>query len=81
MAKPKETAIEEVGDGIRKYTARTITLYFPGDTICCARCPLEETYSRKQCRRTGEYIADDRTFGVWCPLVDPDTGEIQGINY
>lgn len=63
------------------YTKRTVEITFSGETVCCARCALLETYSRKQCRRTGEYILDDRTVGGWCPLVNPDTGEMDGIYY
>ena len=25
-------------------------------------------YARKQCRKTGEYLADTRTIGYMCPL-------------
>ena len=32
------------------------SIYFEKDHICCAYCPAYETYSRKQCRLTGEYI-------------------------
>lgn len=60
------------------YIKRTVDVYFTGDTVCCARCPLLETYARKQCRRTGEYIHDDRVPGVFCPLYDPVTGEVVG---
>ncbi len=63
------------------YTKRTVEITFSGETVCCARCPLLETYSRKQCRKTAEYIVDDRTVGGWCPLVNPDTGEMDGIYY
>ena len=51
------------------YVKRTVDIYFSGDTVCCARCPLLETYARNQCRRTGEYILDAK-YGVgrWCPL-------------
>ena len=52
------------------YVKRYAVISFTGDDACCARCPLEETYSRKQCRLTGEYIADDRGTGYWCPLND-----------
>jgi hypothetical protein len=62
------------------YVKRTVEISFTGD-VCCARCPLMETYSRKQCRKSGEYIVDDRTVGGWCPLVDPETGEMDGIFY
>lgn len=54
------------------YEKRLIDLYFPPDKVCCALCGLMETYSRKQCRRTGEYIVDDRTTGYWCPLMTKD---------
>lgn len=62
------------------YVKRTVEISFTGD-VCCARCPLMETYSRKQCRKTGEYITDDRTVGGWCPLINPETGEPDGIFY
>ena len=63
------------------YITRTVDIHFTGDSICCARCPLLETYARKQCRRTGEYILDDRVVGGWCPLRDPETGCIEGQYY
>ena len=62
------------------YVKRTVEVNFT-DGVCCARCPLLETYSRKQCRKTAEYIVDDRTVGGWCPLVNPETGEPEGIFY
>ena len=63
------------------YITRMVDINFTGDSICCARCPLLETYARKQCRRTGEYILDDRVVGGWCPLRDPETGCIEGQYY
>ena len=63
------------------YVKRTVDIYFSGDTVCCARCPLLETYARKQCRKTGEFIVDDRTVGGWCPLINSETGEAEGIFY
>lgn len=54
--------------GVKYYTKATVPIYFPENRVCCAFCPLLETYARKQCRRTGEYIADDRTIGYECPL-------------
>ena len=36
--------------------------------MCCDLCPLLETYARRQCRRTGEYILDTRGVGYECPL-------------
>ena len=57
-----------VKSGVAHYTKATAEIFFPDDLVCCALCPLMETYSRKQCRRTGEYIVDDRARGMWCPL-------------
>ena len=54
--------------GVRYYTKTTCEIGFPESAVCCMYCPLLETYARKQCRRTGEYIADDRTIGYMCPL-------------
>ena len=55
-------------NGVTKYTRAVVDIYFPEGHVRCALCPLLETYARKQCRRTGEYILDDRTVGMWCPL-------------
>mgnify|MGYP007115428822 FL=1 len=60
------------------YTKRLATFVFEGDSVCCARCPALETYSRKMCRLTGVYISDDRVTSQFCPLVDPTTGEVEG---
>ena len=43
------------------------------DHICCQFCPFFETYSRKQCRLTGEYIANEFARGYWCRL------ELEGL--
>ena len=51
------------------YQKATVDIYFEPDHVACAYCPLLETYSRNQCRRTGEYIIDTRfTVGRYCPL-------------
>lgn len=50
------------------YTHATALITFPEDTTCCDYCPLLETYARKQCRLTGEYLADTRGRGYFCPL-------------
>ena len=55
-------------NGCLKYTEATVTIYFPEGHVCCDLCPLMATYSRKQCCRTGEYLLDSRTVGLWCPL-------------
>lgn len=60
------------------YIRRTVEIYFTGDAVACARCPVLETYARKQCRVTGEYILDDRGVGYWCKLINPTTGEPEG---
>lgn len=54
--------------GIRYYTKATCEVYFPEDRVACMYCPMLETYSRNQCRRTGEYLVDTRTIGYECPL-------------
>lgn len=56
-------------DGILEYAEFTVSIFFEPEHIGCAWCPLLETYARKQCRRTGEYIVDDRVVGRYCPLV------------
>lgn len=67
-------------EGITEYTHCKVDIYFPNSAVMCQYCPLLETYARKQCRRTGEYIVNDKTFGYYCPLkkmeVNDDTGEI-----
>lgn len=50
------------------YTKATASICFPEDRVCCDFCPILETYARKQCRLTGEYLADTRTIGYMCPL-------------
>ena len=50
------------------YTAAHAKIFFPENKVCCEFCPIMETYARKQCRLTGEYLADTRTIGYMCPL-------------
>lgn len=57
-----------MANGCKTYAKATVDIYFADARICCDLCPLMETYSRKQCRRTGEYLADTRGVGLWCPL-------------
>ena len=54
--------------GVSYYTKANVEIFFPENKICCEYCPLLETYARKQCRRTGEYLVDTRTIGYDCPL-------------
>ena len=51
--------------------------FWDGD-IRCESCACMETYARKQCRLTGEYLLDTRaTVGYECPLKfkEEDNGE------
>lgn len=59
----------------------SVDINFPDGVARCATCPIFETYSRKQCRRTGEYITEDKTHGWWCPLetVNPETGQLEKL--
>ena len=62
-------------NGCTEYKAMQVTIFFYDGVVCCDRCPLLETYSRKQCRRTGEILGDTRTTGYECPLVEVKTEE------
>lgn len=55
-------------NGVSWFTEAQATIYFPEGHVCCDLCPLMETYARKQCRRTGEYLVDTRIIGYRCPL-------------
>lgn len=57
-----------MGDGVKWYTRASVDIFFPEGKVQCCMCPLLETYSRNQCRRTGEYLADTRGIGFLCPL-------------
>lgn len=52
------------------YAVGMAKINFPEGKVCCDLCPLLETYARKQCRMTGEYLAVDTrvTTGYGCPL-------------
>ena len=58
--------------GVRYDTHATVTITFPEDDICCARCPLmgiEMASSREYCRKTGDYLPAPRDIiGFNCPL-------------
>lgn len=57
-------------NGVLEYTKATVDIFFEKDHVACQYCPLLETYSRNQCRRTGEYLLDIKhTVGYYCPLV------------
>lgn len=59
------------------YEKRTVEIFFEPGRVACQFCPLLETYSRNQCRKTGEYIVDIRvTTGRWCPLKEENNEEV-----
>lgn len=52
-----------------RYVSATVVIHFPeSEGIQCKLCPCLETYARKQCRLTGEYLADGYLVGGLCPL-------------
>lgn len=55
-------------NGVLWYTAAQVEIYFPEGHVCCDLCPLLETQTRKQCRRTGEYLLNTKAVGFECPL-------------
>lgn len=57
-----------ITNGVSCYQKAVVDIYFPDGHVCCNLCPMLETYARKQCRRTGEYILDSRAVGLNCPL-------------
>ena len=61
-------------NGTIEYLKATVDIFFEPDHVACQYCPILETYSRNQCRRTGEYIVDPRfTVGRYCPLIFEDS--------
>lgn len=67
-------------NGVSWYTEATANIFFPEGHVCCDLCPLLETYARKQCRRTGEYLLDTRnTVGYECPLKFKETEQCSEI--
>jgi len=55
-------------NGVTHYIKASVDIFFPDGHVCCELCPILETYARKQCRRTGEYLLDTRGIGYECPL-------------
>lgn len=55
-------------NGVLWYTAAQVEIHFPEGHVCCDLCPLLETQTRKQCRRTGEYLLNTKAVGFECPL-------------
>lgn len=66
-------------NGVAYYQTATVKIHFPEGHVCCDLCPMLETYARKQCRRSGEYLLDTRaTVGWECPLVFSGQEAIDG---
>ena len=59
--------------GCTSYAERWVNLFFTNEEVCCKYCQLLETYSRPQCRRTGEMIVNTNAVGYWCPLLTADS--------
>jgi len=57
-----------IKDKVSWYTRATATICFPEGDIRCSLCPMCETYARRQCRMTGEYLAEGYLIGGMCPL-------------
>ena len=55
-------------NGVSWYTEAQAKIFFPEGQVQCKFCPCLETYSRNQCRLTGEYLVDTRIIGYRCPL-------------
>jgi hypothetical protein len=56
-----------------EYDWRYLPIPFPKDMVFCELCPVMETYARRQCRSTGEYLISpckhEYTEGWRCPLM------------
>lgn len=69
---------------VTHYITVHVPIHFPAEEgIQCKLCPCLETYARKQCRLTGEYLADGYLRGGLCPLdfknkEDNDVSIIEG---
>lgn len=60
------------------YVKAHADIFFEADHVACKYCPLLETYSRNQCRRTGEYVININTIGYDCPLLFEEGGTNAG---
>jgi hypothetical protein len=64
-----------------RYITATVAIHFPADEGAqCKLCPCLETYARKQCRLTGEYLADGYLIGGMCPLHFNESEETKNGN-
>lgn len=55
-------------NSVEHYKSGTVSISFPDGDVRCQLCPLLETYSRRQCRMTGEYLAEGYLIGGLCPI-------------
>lgn len=67
-------------NGVTEYSFAIAKITFWDGGIRCESCPCMETYSRKQCRLTGEYLGDTRRKGYMCPLIEIDKEKFYGRN-
>ena len=64
-----------------RYITAHAAIHFPEDEGArCSLCPCLETYARKQCRLTGEYLADGYLRGGMCPLIINESEESENGN-
>lgn len=56
------------GRSLDDYVTVSVDITFEAKYFACDYCPLLETYARKQCRMTGQYITDGRARGWKCPF-------------
>lgn len=62
-----------------QYIKATAQIFFPAtEGVQCKLCPCLETYARKQCRLTAEYLADGYLVGGMCPLIITNKEENNG---
>lgn len=60
---------QNLDEGCTAYLKAVAHFNFPQGYAVCDFCPCLETYARKQCRLTGEYLAaTNKTVGYECPL-------------
>lgn len=65
-------------NGCTEYAFTAVKIAFWDGEPRCDICPLMETYARKQCRITGEYLVDTRVCGHCCPLIEISKEEFYG---
>lgn len=69
----------KTSNGCTQYSLAIAKLSFWDGPIRCETCPCMETYARKQCRLTGEYLGDTKGRGHNCPLIEVEPEEFYKI--